>query len=94
MSLLMIGSILVAAANVFLASILVVMYRGVYARTKAPFSLALLTFAMAFVAQNVLTVYSFVMVMSVVPAGLDPFLLGISVFEALGLGAMLWTATR
>jgi len=29
-----------------------------------------------------------------VPSALDPYLFGIGVFEAMGLGAMLWTATR
>jgi hypothetical protein len=32
--------------------------------------------------------------MSLVPGALDPYLLAIGAFEALGLGAMLWTATR
>jgi hypothetical protein len=90
----MIASILVGAVNIVLASILLVVYRGVYARTKAPFTLALLLFATAFLAQNALIVYSFVTMMSLVPGALDPYLLAIGAFEALGLGAMLWTATR
>ena len=94
MSDLMTASILVGAVNVVLATILLVVYRGVYARTKAPFSLALLLFAAAFLAQNALVLYSFVTMMSIVPNALDPYLLGIGAFEALGLGAMLWTATR
>ena len=69
-------------------------YRGVYARTKAPFTLALLLFAAAFLAQNVLVVYSFATMMSIVPNALDPYLLGIGAFEAIGLGAMLWSASR
>jgi len=90
----MIASILVGAVNIVLASILLVVYRGVYARTKAPFTLALLLFATAFLAQNALVVYSFVTMMSLVPSALDPYLLAIGALEALGLGAMLWTATR
>ncbi len=91
---LMVASILVGGVNIVLAAILLVVYGGVFARTKAPFTLALLTFAAAFLAQNALIVYSFVTMMSVVPSALDPYLLGIGVLEALGLGAMLWTATR
>jgi hypothetical protein len=90
----MIASILVGGMNIVLATSLLIVYRGVYARTKAPFTLALLLFATAFLAQNVLIVYSFVTMMSAVPSALDPYLLAIGAFEALGLGAMLWTATR
>lgn len=90
----MIASILVGAVNMVLAAILLVVYRSLYARTKAPFTLALLLFAAAFLAQNALVVYSFVTMMAVVPSALDPYLLAIGIFEALGLGAMLWTASR
>ncbi len=93
-SVLMIGSLSVGAANVVLAAILLFVYRGVYARTKAPFSLALLLFAAAFLAQNVLMIYSLGTMMDIVPGVLDPYLLGIGALEAVGLGAMLWTATR
>src|SRR5438445_13797867 len=94
MSWLMLASILIGVANVGLASSLLVVYRRVYARTKAPFTLALLLFAAAFLAQNVLVVYSFVTMMSIVPNALDPYLLAIGGFEALGLGAILWSASR
>ena len=93
-SALMVGSIAVGCANTFLAAALLTVYRIVYAKTKAPFSLALLLFALAFLAQNVVTVYSLVTMMALVPGGLDPYLLGVGTLEAVGLGAMLWTATR
>ena len=93
-SALMIGSIAVGCANISLAAALLMVYRVVYTRTKAPFSLALLLFALAFLAQNVLMVYSLVTMMGLVPGGLDPYLLGVGTLEAVGLGAMLWTATR
>ncbi len=93
-SVLMIGSLSVSAANVVLAAILLSVYRGVYARTKAPFSLALLLFAAAFLAHNLLMIFSLGTMMDVVPGVLDPYLLGIGALEAVGLGAMLWTATR
>ena len=94
MSEMMTASILVGLVNIGLAAALLVVYRRVYARTKAPFTLALLLFAAAFLAQNVLVVYSFVTMMSIVPNALDPYLLGIGAFEAIGLGAMLWSASR
>ena len=90
----MIGSLGVGSTNIILAAVLLVVYRGVYARTKAPFTLALILFAGAFLAHNVLMVYSLATMMAVVPGDLDPYLLGIGALEAIGLGAMLWTATR
>jgi len=93
-SALMVGSIAVGCANISLAAALFTVYRVVYARTKAPFSLALLLFALAFLAQNVLMVYSLITMMALVPSGLDPYLPGVGTLEAVGLGAMLWTATR
>jgi len=94
MSDLMIATIVLAGVNVILASILLVVYRGVYARTKASFTLALLLFALAFLAQNLLVAYSFVTMMAIVPTALDPYLLAIGALEGLGLGVMLWSATR
>jgi hypothetical protein len=90
----MTASVVVGLVNIVLAALLLVVYRGVYARTKAPFTLALLVFAAAFLTQNALVVYSFVTMMSIVPNALDPYLLAIGGFEAVGLGAMLWSASR
>jgi hypothetical protein len=90
----MMGSIVVGVANILLALLLLGVYGGVYRRTRAPFTLALLLFAAAFVAQNVLVVYSYATMMPLVPDDLTPYLMGIGVFEAGGLGAMLWAATR
>jgi len=94
MSDMMIASIVVGGLNVVLASVLLFVYRGVYVRTKAPFTIALLLFAAAFLVQNAIVVYSFVTMMSIVPGALDPYLLAIGAFEALGLAAMLWSASR
>jgi len=91
---LMIGSILVGLANVVLAGVLLLVYGGVYGRTKAPFTVALLTFAAAFLAHNALVVYSYATMMPVIPDALAPYMFGIGLLEAAGLGAMLYTATR
>lgn len=90
----MIASIVVGVLNIALASGLLIVYRGVFARTKAPFTLALCLFATAFLAHNAVVVYSFVTMMSLVPSALDPYLLATGAFEAVGLGALLWSATR
>jgi len=39
-------------------------------------------------------VYSLVTMMALVPGELDPYLLGVGALEVVGLGALLWTATR
>lgn len=91
---LMLGSIAVGALNSVLAAVLVGVYGNVYAKTRAPFTLALLVFAAAFLLHNALTVYSYVTMMPLVPPALNPYLLGIGVLEAGGLGAIVWTATR
>src|SRR5438046_9403015 len=90
----MIASTVAGWLTVVLASALLFVYRGVYVRTKAPFTLALLLFATAFLVQNAIVVYSFVTMMSIVPGALDPYLLAIGSFEALALAAMLCSAAR
>lgn len=91
---LMLGSIAVGAANAALAALLLGVYGGTYRGTKAPFTLALLVFAAAFLLHNVLVVYSYAMMMPVIPEAVTPYLFGIGLLEAGGLGAILWTATR
>ncbi len=90
----MTGSIIVGAANALLAAALLAAYAGTFARTKAPFTLALLVFSGAFLTQNALVVFSYLDMMPLIPNVFTPFLLGIGILEAAGLGAMLWTATR
>lgn len=86
------GSLILGVANIGLTVVLFVLYRRVYAQTKAAFSLALLLFAGAFVVQNLLVVYSYLATMPLIPDSLSPYLFAIGVSEAAGLGAILWTA--
>jgi len=91
---LMVGSIVVGVANAILAVVLLAVYGRTFQSTKAPFTLALLVFAAAFLLQNLLVVYSYTTMMPLVPYAMMPYLFGIAVLEAGGLGAMVWTATR
>lgn len=84
----------VAVLNVALAAVLVLLYGRMYVRTRAPFAIGLVLFAAAFLAQNVLVAYAYGTMMPLFGGGLVPYLLGIGVFEALGLAAIAWTATR
>ncbi len=84
----------VAALNVLLTAVLVALYARTYARTRAPFTLGLILFAIAFLAQNALVAYSYGTMMPLFGGTLVPYLLAIGVLEAAGLVAVLWTATR
>ena len=86
--------IVVAALNVVLSGVLVAFYLRMYSRTRAPFTLGLILFALAFLAQNVLVAYSYGTMMPLFGDALIPVLLTIGAFEALGLLAILWTASR
>ena len=91
---LMVGSVAVGVLNAVLALALIGVYGAVYAKTKAPFTLALLVFGLAFLLHNGLVIYSYLSMMPLLPPEMNPFLLGIGALEAGGLGAVLWTATR
>lgn len=90
----MTGSIVIGIANVVLSLALLVVYGRVYGHARSTFALALLLFAGAFLAHNALVVYSYATMMPLVPEAMSPYVLGIGVLEAAGLGAMAWTATR
>jgi hypothetical protein len=93
-SLLMDASIVLGVVSIGLALGLFALYRKLYAQTKSHFGLALLVFAGAFVAQSGLTVFSDLSAMPLIPDSFVPFLFGIGLCEATGLGAMVWTASR
>jgi len=91
---LMIGSIAVGVANAILAAILLALYGRTLRSTKAPFTAALVIFAAAFLLHNLLMIYSYTTMMPLVDNLMVPYLFGIALLEAGGLGAMVWTATR
>jgi hypothetical protein len=91
---LMDASVVLGVISIGLAGALFVLYRRLYAQTRTGFGLALLVFAAAFVVQSGLTVYSYLSSMPIIPASFAPFLFGIGLCEATGLGAVVWTASR
>jgi hypothetical protein len=91
---LMEASIVLGLVSIILALALFALYRRLYAQTRTSFGLALLVFAGAFVVQSALTVYSDVTAMPLIPDSFAPFLFGIGLCEATGLGAIVWTAAR
>lgn len=91
---LMVASVVLGVVSIALAGVLFALYRRLYASTKTGFGLALLVFAGAFVVQSGLTVYSYLAAMPIIPGSFAPFLFGIGLCEATGLGAAAWTASR
>jgi hypothetical protein len=92
--LLMEASVVLGLVSIGLAIVLFALYRRLYAQTPTGFGLALLVFASAFVVQSVLTVYSYLATMPLIPDSFAPFLFAIGLCEATGLGAVVWTASR
>ncbi len=88
------ASLIVGVVNIGLTGVLFLLYRRVYAQTKATFTFALILFAGAFLLQNVLVVYSYLATMPLIPEPLSPYLFGIGATEAVGLGAIASTAWR
>jgi hypothetical protein len=93
-SLLMDASVALGLVSIVLAGGLFLLYRRIYTQTRTGFGLALLVFAGAFVVQSGLTVYSYLAAMPIIPDSFAPFLFGIGLCEATGLGAVVWTASR
>jgi hypothetical protein len=88
------ASVGLGLVSITLAGGLFVLYRRIYRDTKTGFGLALLIFAGAFVVQSGLEVYSYLAAMPIIPDSFAPFLFGIGLCEATGLGAAVWTASR
>ena len=86
------ASVVLGVVAIALTIVLFVLYRRIYAQTRAMFSLALLAFAGAFLVQNILVVYSYLATMPLIPDSLSPFLFGIGASEVAGLSAICWTA--
>jgi hypothetical protein len=93
-NLLMDASVALGLVSIVLAVILFALYRRLYTQARSGFALALLVFAGAFVIQSGLTVYSYLNSMPLIPDTFAPFLFGIGLCEATGLGAVVWTASR
>jgi hypothetical protein len=91
-SLLMVASVGLAVVNGLLAAILLLTYRRIYVQTRTSFTAALLLFAVAFIAQSALVIYSYLDMMVLIPEQLTPYLFGIGLFEATGLATMVWTS--
>ena len=94
MALLMDLSMYSSAVSAVLLLVLIGVYLRVYRDTHAQFSIGLTVFASILFAQNVLAVYSFLTMASLIAGGFLPFLLIINLAEVLGIAVLLRTTTR
>jgi len=94
MALLMDLSMYSSAISAVLLLVLIGVYLRVYRDTHAQFSIGLTVFASILFAQNVLAVYSFLTMASLIAGGFLPFLLIINLAEVLGIAVLLRTTTR
>ena len=92
---LMDASMYTAGLNAILLLGLIIVYARIYRDTHAQFSLGLMIFSLILFAQNILSVYSFV-IMSPYDVGVPflPYLLGINIAEALGVLVLFRTTLR
>jgi hypothetical protein len=88
----MLASVVVGFINLTLTVVLLALYRKIYTKTRAGFTLALLAFAGAFLVQNILIIYSYLAMMTLIPAEFAPYLFLIGLCEAAGLSAIAYTA--
>ena len=87
-------SMYTAALGAILLAGLVIAYARMYKDTHAQFSLGLAIFALVLLAQNLLTVYSFITMSNLVGDPLPSYLLGINIAEVLGIAVLFKTTIR
>ena len=84
----------VAVVNALLSGGLLALYGKSYSKVRAPFTVGLMIFASCFLAQSLLAVYAYLTMMDFFPAWLAPYMLGVMVAQAAGLGVMVYSASR
>jgi hypothetical protein len=94
MSLIMDASMYSAALSALLLLGLIIAYLRMYRDTHSQFSLGLAIFALVLFAQNILTVYSFITMSSLVGEPLPAYLLGINIAEVFGIAVLFNTTIR
>ena len=94
MSVMMDISMYSATISAILLAGLVITYSRMYRDTHASFSLGLTIFAIVLLAQNLLVVYSFITMSSLVAEPMPAYLLGINIAELLGIGVLFKTTIR
>lgn len=87
-------SMIAAGISAALLLLLLEIYLRLYRDTHAQFSLGLAAFASILLAQNLLTLFSFLTMASYISDPFLPFLLSINVVQVLGLLVLLQTTRQ
>jgi len=85
---------LFSAINVLLLLALLWIYGSSFRKVKAEFTVGLLFFAALFLAQNLISLYSFLTMFMYYAAGITWIVLTITIVQTAGLAIILWTGLR
>ncbi len=88
MGVMMWASVAGAVLNIALTSLLVAIYARNARKIPTSFTAGLLTFAVLLLAGNVVTLWSFAMMMPVYTAGLEPYVMAYTWAQSIGLIAL------
>ena len=80
--------------NIGLTAVLVYVYTGNARRVPTSFTAGLLTFALFLLVGNVVTLWSFSTMMPVYASGLEPYVLGYTWAQAIGLLALAFVSWK
>ncbi|MFQ5839073.1 MAG: hypothetical protein ACE5HJ_09895 [Thermoplasmata archaeon] len=94
MSFLMNASIAGAIANLVFLTLLLYVYGTTYQKMRTGFTLGLIIFAMLFLIQNVITLYSYLTMMSLYASGVELHVTLFTWAQTVGLGALLLTTWK
>ena len=88
MGMMMWAAVAGALVNIALTAVLAAVYAGNARKVPTSFTAALLTFAVLLLGGNVITLWSFAAMMPVYLAGLEPYVLGYTWAQTVGLIAL------
>lgn len=94
MSELMYASVAGAAANLAFLGLLLYVYGTTYRQMRTSFTLGLLVFAALFLIQNLVTLWSYLTMMSLYASGVEMHVAVFTWAQTLGLGALLVTTWK
>jgi hypothetical protein len=94
MSLLMYASVVGAAANLVFVGLLLYVYGTTYKKMKTGFTLGLIIFATLFLIQNIITLFSYLTMMSLYASGVELHVTLFTWTQTIGLGVLLATTWK
>jgi uncharacterized membrane protein len=89
-----ITTIVLARVGALLSAGLLYIFLQSYRRVRAPLTMGLILVSLFFLAQNVLSFYAYLTMMTKISAALTPFMLGIMAFGDVALAVLLYTSRQ